>query len=321
MAASCGACPQGNGAMWCHGDCQWTGLQCVSKSQATAANASAAAAEGPALTSKLAAVASHGKGSKPLWARKRALPKTPVAAVNRALAGKTLSHTSQAHQTGTAHFLTAYKKADECTCAFHGVCTCEASMQFMQCISASCKAGCDCHEMQYHDACTNLQSACGDMGLTFDCSTEKTTCVAHEHTTTPPPPKVGKRVTHAGPVKQMKDDKTDPVTFLYQSLQQMKEDKCQLEGAVEKGYVNADDRLGLLVPSIEAQLGELESKCLKIPELRCDKDFEEFSGYPEGHRCAPAPTPPAPKKSGSARGSSGRALSVLALMVVVTSYP
>merc|ERR1719272_247387 len=96
----------------------------------------------------------------------------------------------------------------------------------------------------------------------------------------------------------------------------MKEDKCELEGSVLRGYVNADDRLGLLVPQIEAKLGELENQCLKIPELRCDKDFEEYSGYPAGHRCAPPP-PPAPKKSGAERGSSASfgALATMALAV------
>lgn len=30
-AASCDACPQGNGASWCNGDCQWVGGQCIRK--------------------------------------------------------------------------------------------------------------------------------------------------------------------------------------------------------------------------------------------------------------------------------------------------
>ena len=30
-AESCALCPEGNGASWCNGDCQWTDEQCVKK--------------------------------------------------------------------------------------------------------------------------------------------------------------------------------------------------------------------------------------------------------------------------------------------------
>ena len=30
-ATSCPDCPQGNGAVWCNGDCQWVNGQCQSK--------------------------------------------------------------------------------------------------------------------------------------------------------------------------------------------------------------------------------------------------------------------------------------------------
>ena len=30
-AATCADCPQGNGAGWCNGDCQWVNGQCQSK--------------------------------------------------------------------------------------------------------------------------------------------------------------------------------------------------------------------------------------------------------------------------------------------------
>ena len=30
-ATTCADCPQGNGASWCNGDCQWVNEQCQSK--------------------------------------------------------------------------------------------------------------------------------------------------------------------------------------------------------------------------------------------------------------------------------------------------
>ena len=30
-ARTCADCPQGNGAFWCNGDCQWVDSQCVEK--------------------------------------------------------------------------------------------------------------------------------------------------------------------------------------------------------------------------------------------------------------------------------------------------
>ena len=32
-AASCYECPQGNGASWCNGECEWDGQTCLSKSK------------------------------------------------------------------------------------------------------------------------------------------------------------------------------------------------------------------------------------------------------------------------------------------------
>ena len=32
-AGSCAGCPQGNGASWCNGDCQWIDDQCIKKSE------------------------------------------------------------------------------------------------------------------------------------------------------------------------------------------------------------------------------------------------------------------------------------------------
>ena len=29
QAATCSECPQGNGAAWCNGDCEWQGDECV----------------------------------------------------------------------------------------------------------------------------------------------------------------------------------------------------------------------------------------------------------------------------------------------------
>lgn len=67
--------------------------------------------------------------------------------------------------------------ANECNCVFAGVCSCESTMQFMNCVSAACSSGkCNClDDNHYMYACSNMSQACPDAGL--QCTYGQATCV------------------------------------------------------------------------------------------------------------------------------------------------
>merc|ERR1719265_154996 len=72
------------------------------------------------------------------------------------------------------------QKAQECKCSFKSVCTCEGSMDFMDCISDACESGaCDCHAEQYNRACIDMAGACPS--LNFECSQERAVCTTEVH--------------------------------------------------------------------------------------------------------------------------------------------
>jgi len=58
----------------------------------------------------------------------------------------------------------------DCACHFKGLCTCESSLEFMECISSSCGSGkCDCGDTAHYGwACGNMSATCPTVGLTCD---------------------------------------------------------------------------------------------------------------------------------------------------------
>lgn len=67
--------------------------------------------------------------------------------------------------------------ADPCKCAFKGVCSCQAAVEFMQCISTACESGmCECGgNHHFVQACTDMSSACPSVGL--KCEAEQAQCM------------------------------------------------------------------------------------------------------------------------------------------------
>jgi len=71
---------------------------------------------------------------------------------------------------------TASAAKEDCKCSFHSECTCEAALEFLDCISKSCSSGqCACHEYQYYNACVDMSKTCVQK-LEFQCSKEETRC-------------------------------------------------------------------------------------------------------------------------------------------------
>jgi len=155
------------------------------------------------------------------------------------------------------------KLADQCQCQFQGVCTCEGSMDFMDCISEACSAGkCDCHNQQYHKGCVDMAMTCPS--LDFDCTSNRAVCTVEVQT-------VDGREVKEETADQILDD-----------LAAMKEKKCRLEKANEDGWLNSDRRLEELKPYIEERLEALQSTNSTKPWMGCGDEPPNSS-----HHAAP----------------------------------
>lgn len=134
---------------------------------------------------------------------------------------------------------------DQCQCHFRGLCTCDASVQFMDCIADSCASGlCDCKRDDFFDSCNAMAATCPTTGLF--CTEEKATC---EHT-------------------QLPDTMT--TAQLQEELAGLKKRKCQLKDASEAGYVNAGIRLKQVKITIQGHLDMLRAKGVKeAPYMGC----------------------------------------------------
>jgi len=142
--------------------------------------------------------------------------------------------------------------ADRCKCEFVGLCTCEASVQFMKCIAAACQEGtCDCADLAFRNACDQMAGECPSSGL--QCTSKTATCLSNP-------------VVKTGSPEEIKDAED--------SLRKLKEQKCRLEEAVEGGWVNADNRLKDLLPQIQAGLDSLEDMDVTdMPSMNCSEPF------------------------------------------------
>lgn len=63
----------------------------------------------------------------------------------------------------------------ECTCNFHGLCTCDGALEFMRCIGVTCASGgCKCEEARFAHACKAMSSTCKSVGL--ECGLASASC-------------------------------------------------------------------------------------------------------------------------------------------------
>merc|ERR1719359_5234 len=128
--------------------------------------------------------------------------------------------------------------ADQCKCRFRGLCTCELSMEFMDCIADSCASGaCECHDQIFEHACGGMVDACPSVGV--QCNAQRATCLS----------------------QPLLNNET--VDEILRDLEGMKARKCKLERALAAGFVNADNRLRELEPPLQARLDLLKIKGVK----------------------------------------------------------
>lgn len=171
-------------------------------------------------------------------------------------------------QKGSANS-TAKEEVDPCACEFRGVCSCQASLEFMDCMNIACASGkCDCHEHQYHNACVELSHTCSS--LSFECSTDKAVC----------------HMTKSS--KDEPDMHMRPTTEIQRELKELYARKCKLEEAEKDGFINADNRLRQVNPEIEEHIKTLTARNETVPELSCEGGEEVEKVEKEEPKLTPA---------------------------------
>jgi len=151
------------------------------------------------------------------------------------------------------------KMADTCQCEFKNTCSCVAAMEFMDCVAHACASGrCDCKEMQYEDACSSMAGTC--QSLDFECSKDKAVCLSELESDLE---------AEAPEVKKTPEE-------VIEELRDLKEKKCRLDLAAEDGWLNAQKQLEETNGEIEARLADLVERGDRLPEMHCEKHFEEW---------------------------------------------
>eukprot|EP00929_Paragymnodinium_shiwhaense_P074429 TRINITY_DN38092_c0_g1_i1.p1 TRINITY_DN38092_c0_g1~~TRINITY_DN38092_c0_g1_i1.p1 ORF type:complete len:443 (+),score=152.05 TRINITY_DN38092_c0_g1_i1:99-1427(+) len=188
--------------------------------------------------------------------------------------------------------------SDSCSCEFRGLCTCEAAIEFMDCISARCSSGnCDCTELQFQHACVSIAGTCatdplqGVLGIEMACSPDRATCMIEEDS------ELYNR--------RSKD-------LIYEELRELKEKKCRLEMHADSGWLNAQRQLGTVKVEIDHRMNELIAGNASLPEMHCEKHFEEWH---EEHLAKSEEGP----QSASVRSVSSLAVPLLMLAAALLS--
>jgi hypothetical protein len=192
-------------------------------------------------------------------------------------------------------------ETDMCSCEFKGLCLCENAIEFMDCVSAKCGSGsCDCHDSQFMHACTSIAGVClqdpanGVLGIDMQCTAERAACLVEEN-------------SQLANVERTKDT-------VYEELKDLKEKRCRLEMASDDGWLNAAKQLEYVNREIDSRKSELADMQAPLPEMHCEKHFEEWDNQ---HVPTEAPPPPAPAPKSGAAGL--QALGASALVVVLTA--
>jgi len=138
--------------------------------------------------------------------------------------------------------------ASQCKCKFIGLCSCRASVEFMDCIADACASGgCDCHEHQFEEACGNMSATCPSIGV--QCAKDKATCLHHSHA------------------------EDEPTADILSDLEELRAKQCKLQKAHKMGFLNADNRMRELEAQIQARKDALIIKNVDCtPNMKCDDE-------------------------------------------------
>lgn len=237
--------------------------------------------------------------------------------------------------------------AADCACHFDDQCGCHAAMEFMTCVAKAClSGGCDCKKYEFMGACGAIANTCPELAIS--CGKERAECIHEEVASAPktvkvdmPLPKGEKQAAKDAAAAEEEERLEIKRDEMYDDLRELKERKCQLQVAARDGWLNADRRLKETNAEIDEKLEWLTEKGFRIPEMHCEKHFEEWHDSPSPRPQAPqiakmeeapepAPEPEAPTRAppkgpplwsapakGAAAGKACPAFLVAGLMAAV----
>lgn len=172
---------------------------------------------------------------------------------------------------------------DPCTCQLSDeVCSCSESMRLMDCIVDACTSGkCSCEPYTLHDTCVSVAGTCSSLDIR--CSQEKAECMDERQSRSLP--------------EANSTDASKMASELYEVLRELKEKRCRLKLAVEDGWLNAKKQLKVVEDRIKRQMEDLTTMGQPLPEMHCEKHFEEWHEPPVTP--APAKAPEEIKEEGA----------------------
>mmetsp|Transcript_11979 Transcript_11979/g.18082 ORF Transcript_11979/g.18082 Transcript_11979/m.18082 type:complete len:337 (+) Transcript_11979:120-1130(+) len=223
-----------------------------------------------------------------------ALPRTSLkAATIPGNATGTYASVAGSHdaRSGTESFLG--RLAHECSCHFQDICDCHQAMTFMNCVSEACSTGrCDCEDHEFLHACDRIGAFCNSLDIS--CSSGRAVCL-YEGSSENPNKKVEVKSGYMRdePIPRPIDGPvvggtTEPplesrrsLDDIYDELQELKTQKCSLDMATDEGWFDTSSKLPKVKQRIRECIEELEAKQALIPEMHCEKHFEEWSPPPK----------------------------------------
>jgi len=156
---------------------------------------------------------------------------------------------------------------DPCTCMLTDeVCSCGEAMRLMNCIVDACTSGkCACEPYTLHDTCVSVAGTCS--ALDIRCKQEKAECMDEESSRSLP--------------EANSTEATRMAADMYDHLRDLKDQRCRLKLAVQDGWLNAKKRLEKVEAEIKRQMEDLTMMRQPLPEMHCEKHFEEWHEPPE----------------------------------------
>lgn len=189
----------------------------------------------------------------------------------RAVGSSAIAHLSSSSRQNASDLL--LHASVECECHFTDMCGCQSAMAFMTCVARACASGaCDCRKYEFMDACGAIANTCPDLAI--NCRHERAECI-HEEVAMPA------EVVYAPKPVLTKEE-------IYDKLRELKEEKCRLQVAMNDGWLNAKGQLEETNLEIQKLIDQLATLGEKMPEMHCEKHFEEWHDPPS--------TPAPPKK-------------------------
>lgn len=107
--------------------------------------------------------------------------------------------------------------------------------------------------------------------------------------------------------------------LIYEELKDLKERRCSLELATADGWLNTEKQLPAIRKQIEKCMEELTAQGALLPEMHCEKHFEEWHDPPTTNT-ATTTTTTSPQKSQALPAASASVVATSALLLASLAW-